>query len=78
VYTSGLIFPILLGFYRDSLKLNKEGAIAAMVVGGGLALIGKLMGWSLLGLPAGLYGFFLSGLVLVAGSRMVRFVKALP
>jgi len=43
-----------------------------------LALIGKLMGWSLLGLPAGLYGFFLSGLVLVAGSRMVRFVKALP
>jgi SSS family solute:Na+ symporter len=76
VYTSGLIFPILFGFYRDSLGLNKEGAIAAMVVGGGLALIGKLMGWSLFGLPAGLYGFFLSGLILVAGSRIARLGKA--
>ncbi|MBW1690345.1 MAG: sodium:solute symporter family protein [Deltaproteobacteria bacterium] len=75
VYTSGLIFPILLGFYKGSLGLNKEGAIAAMAVGGGLALIGKLMGWSLFGLPAGLYGFFLSGLVLVAGSKMVRLAK---
>ncbi len=76
VYTSGLIFPILLGFYRDSLGLNKEGAIAAMVVGGGLALISKLLGWSLFGLPGGLYGFFVSGLILVAGSRLFRFVKA--
>jgi len=75
VYTSGLIFPILLGFFRDSLKLRKEGAIAAMVLGGGLALIGKLMGWSLWGLPAGLYGFFLSGLTLVAGSRVFHFIK---
>jgi solute:Na+ symporter, SSS family len=75
VYTSGLIFPILLGFYKDPLKLNKEGAIAAMVVGGGLALIGKLMGWSLLGLPAGLYGFFLSGLVLIVGSRVFHSVE---
>jgi solute:Na+ symporter, SSS family len=75
VYTSGLIFPILLGFYKDSLKLNREGAIAAMAVGGGLALIGKIVGWSPLGLPAGLYGFFLSGLVLVAGSRIFHYVR---
>lgn len=75
VYTSGLIFPILLGFYRDYLGLNKEGAIAAMVVGGGLALVSKLLGWSLFGLPGGLYGFFLSGLILVAGSRVVRLLK---
>jgi Na+/proline symporter len=75
VYTSGLIFPILLGFYRDTLMLNREGAIAAMVVGGGLALIGKIMGWSLFGLPAGLYGFFLSGLTLIAGSKVVRVVR---
>jgi SSS family solute:Na+ symporter len=75
VYTSGLIFPILLGFYRDPLGLNREGAIAAMVAGGGLSLLGKLMGWSLFGLPAGLYGFFVSGLVLVAGSRVFHSVK---
>lgn len=75
VYTSGIIFPILLGFYRDRLKLNREGAISAMVAGGGLALIGKLMGWNPFGLPAGLYGFFLSGLILIAGSRVFHFVK---
>jgi SSS family solute:Na+ symporter len=76
VYTSGLIFPTLLGFFRCSLGLNREGAITAMVVGGGLALVGKLMGWSLFGLPAGIYGFFLSGLTLVAVSRAFRLVKA--
>jgi SSS family solute:Na+ symporter len=76
VYTSGLIFPILLGFFRDSLGLNREGAITAMVVGGGLALVGKLLGWSLFGLPAGVYGFVLSALTLVAVSRTVRVAKA--
>ncbi|HUU39761.1 MAG TPA: sodium:solute symporter family protein, partial [Desulfatiglandales bacterium] len=69
VYTSGLIFPILLGFYRHRLKLNKTGAISAMIIGGGLALIGKLMGWNFFGFPAGLYGFFLSGITLVIASR---------
>jgi len=65
VYTSGLVFPILLGFYRHRLKLTRRGAIAAMVAGGGVALIGKFMG-----LPDfGLYGFFLSGIILIVGSR---------
>ncbi len=72
VYTSGLIFPILLGFYRHKLKLNRAGAISAMAVGGGLALIGKIMGWNFFGLPAGLYGFFLSGLTIVIVSRFSR------
>ena len=68
IYTSGLVLPILLGFYRDKLGLNRAGAISAMVVGGGLALIGKLMGVA----DSGLYGFFLSGLVLIGGSRLFR------
>jgi len=71
IYTSGLVFPILLGFYRDQLKLNREGAISAMVIGGGVALIGKLMGLN----DFGLYGFFLSGLVLMGGSRVFRLLK---
>ena len=71
IYTSGLVFPILLGFYRDRLKLNREGAISAMVIGGGVALIGKLMGLN----DFGLYGFFLSGLVLMGGSRVFRLLK---
>ncbi len=71
VYTSGLVFPILLGFYRHRLKLNREGTIVAMVTGGGMALAGKCMG-----LPDfGLYGFFLSGVILIAGSRFFQFMK---
>ena len=65
VYTSGLVFPILLGFYRNRLKLTREGAIIAMVAGGGVALIGKLMGLA----DFGLYGFFLSGIIVIVGSR---------
>ena len=65
VYTSGLVFPILLGFFRHRLKLTREGAIAAMVAGGGVALIGKFMGLA----DFGLYGFFLSGIILIVGSR---------
>jgi len=70
VYTSGLIFPILLGFYRDTLKLKRGGAIAAIVAGGGLSLIGKLLGWSFFGISAGLFGFFLSGIILIVGSKI--------
>ena len=68
IYTSGLVLPILLGFYRDKLGLNRAGAILAMVVGGGLALIGQLMGVA----DSGLHGFFLSGLILIMGSRLFR------
>jgi len=71
VYTSGLVFPALLGFYKDRLRLNKEGAILAMVAGGGLALSGKLMGLS----DFGLYGFFLSGFLLIVGSRLMAVVR---
>ena len=71
VYTSGLVFPVLLGFYKDRLRLNKEGAILAMVAGGGLALSGKLMGLS----DFGLYGFFLSGFLLIVGSRLMAVVR---
>ncbi len=71
VYTSGLVFPILLGFHRDRLKLTREGAISAMLAGGGMVLIGKLMGFS----DFGLYGFFLSGIVLLMGSRFLVFVR---
>ncbi len=72
VYTSGLVFPILLGFFRHKLNLNRGGAILAMVSGGGLALIGKLLGL----VDSGLYGFFLSGLILIAGSRFFQFIKS--
>jgi SSS family solute:Na+ symporter len=41
VYTSGIIIPVILGFYREKLKLNKYGAIAGIISGGSSAIIIK-------------------------------------
>ncbi|MFC2070109.1 sodium:solute symporter [Chloroflexota bacterium] len=43
VYTGGLIVPILAGFYKDRLKVTPIGALAAIIGGGGTALVSKLM-----------------------------------
>jgi SSS family solute:Na+ symporter len=42
VYTGGLIIPILAGFYKDKLKVNPAGAMAAIIAGGGTALAAKI------------------------------------
>ncbi len=71
VYTSGLVVPVLLGFYSKRLKLNSFGVIAAVVGGGGTGLVLKLSGHdnlSLLTLP-------LSALLLFGGSYIARFVN---
>lgn len=44
VFTSGIVIPVLLGFYKDKLRLNSWGALAAVVGGGGTALATKLLG----------------------------------
>ena len=70
VYTSGLVIPVLLGFYSKRLKLNSFGVIAAVVGGGGMGLVLKLAGYnnlSLLTLP-------LSALLLFGGSYVARCV----
>jgi SSS family solute:Na+ symporter len=71
VYTSGLVIPVLLGFYAKSLKLNAVGVIAAVVGGGGMGLFLKLSGYnnlSLLTLPV-------SAFLLFAGSYTAHFLK---
>ncbi|MBN2254191.1 MAG: sodium:solute symporter family protein [Deltaproteobacteria bacterium] len=70
VYTSGLVIPVLLGFYSKHLKLNSFGVIAAVVGGGGMGLLLKLSGYnnlSLMTLP-------LSALLLFGGSYCSRYV----
>jgi SSS family solute:Na+ symporter len=42
VYTAGLVLPVLAGFYKDKLKLTPTGALAAIIGGGGLALVSKI------------------------------------
>jgi len=39
VYTTGLIIPVILGFYREKLRLNSYGAIAAVLTGSISAII---------------------------------------
>jgi len=38
IFTSGLVVPVVAGFYKDKLKVNSVGAIAAIIGGGGTAL----------------------------------------
>ncbi|MCJ7605561.1 MAG: hypothetical protein MUO19_05950, partial [Dehalococcoidales bacterium] len=42
VYTSGVILPVLAGFFKDKLKVTSIGALAALIGGGGLGLASKL------------------------------------
>lgn len=43
VYTAGIVLPVILGFYREKLKLNYYGATAGIISGGASAIILKLL-----------------------------------
>ena len=43
IFTSGIVIPVIAGFYKEKLKINSAGAIAAIVGGGGTALTVKLL-----------------------------------
>jgi SSS family solute:Na+ symporter len=71
IYSSGLVVPIILGFYRKRLKLNTLGAIVAVIAGGGLGLYLKTGGYNdllLVTLP-------LSAIFLIGGSYAGRFLS---
>lgn len=38
VFTSGVVLPVIAGFYKDKLKINSIGVVAAIIGGGGTAL----------------------------------------
>ncbi len=43
IYTSGIVLPVLIGFYRDKFKVNSFGALAAIIGGGGTALAVEIL-----------------------------------
>jgi SSS family solute:Na+ symporter len=43
VYTAGIVIPVLLGFYREKLKLNHYGAMSGITSGGSAAIILKYL-----------------------------------
>jgi len=52
IYTSGVIIPVLAGFFRDRLKVTAVGALAALIGGGTVGLLSKLLGIKYLDLGA--------------------------
>jgi SSS family solute:Na+ symporter len=64
VYTAGLILPVIAGFYKKRLKVTPWGALAAIIGGGGVALISKLFDINYLDLG----GLLVGGLLLFMGS----------
>lgn len=43
IFTSGIVIPVIAGFYKDKLKVTPQGAFAAIIGGGGTALVIKLL-----------------------------------
>jgi SSS family solute:Na+ symporter len=72
VYTSGLILPVLAGFYKDKLKVTPVGALAAIIGGGGVALVSKLMAIKYLDLGS----LLLSGVLLFLVSYIDNRLKS--
>jgi SSS family solute:Na+ symporter len=71
VFTSGVVVPLLFGFYAKPLRLNATGAILAVLGGGALGLALKLAGFKdlvLISLPV-------SVLLLFAGSYGARLFR---
>jgi SSS family solute:Na+ symporter len=73
IFTSGVVIPVIAGFYRDKLKINSVGALAAIIGGGGTALAVKLIGAS----QFDLLGFGVCLVLLFGVSWIARRLKSL-
>ena len=71
IYTSGLILPVIVGFYKNRLKVTPVAALVAIIGGGSAALISKICGIEYLDLG----GLLLSGLLLFVVSFINNRVK---
>jgi SSS family solute:Na+ symporter len=73
VFTSGLVVPVIAGFYKEKLKITPQGALAALIGGGVIALIGKIPGLDIpLKGDLGLIGFAVSAVLLFGVSFFAR------
>ncbi len=71
VYTCGVILPVIAGFYKNKLRVTSTGAVAAIIGGGGIALISKIFDIKYLDLGALLIG----GLLLFLASFIDNRIK---
>jgi len=75
IFTSGIVIPVIAGFYKDKLKVNSWGALAAIVGGGGTALVIKLLGSRVQGYHLDLVGFGVCAILLFSVSWMTGRMK---
>ncbi len=68
VYTSGVILPVIAGFFKNRLKVTPTGALAALIGGGSAGLISKLLAIKYLDLGA----LLISGVLLFLVSYIDR------
>jgi SSS family solute:Na+ symporter len=73
IFTCGLVVPVIAGFYREKLKVTSQGALAALVGGGVLGLLGKIPGLDIpLKEDLGLVGFAVSAILLFGVSFITQ------
>ena len=63
IYSAGLILPVIAGFYREKLKVTSSGALAAIIGGGSVAILSKVLDIKYLDLGALLVSLVLLFLV---------------
>jgi SSS family solute:Na+ symporter len=73
IFTCGLVVPVVAGFYKEKLKVTPRGALAALVGGGVVGLLGKIPGLDIpLKGDLGLIGFAVSAVLLFGVSFLTR------
>jgi SSS family solute:Na+ symporter len=73
IFTCGLVVPVIAGFYKEKLKVTPQGALAALIGGGIIGLLGKI---PVLDIPLkgdlGLIGFAISAVLLFGVSFVAK------
>jgi SSS family solute:Na+ symporter len=78
IFTCGLVVPVIAGFYKDKLKVTSRGALAALIGGGIIGLLGKVPGIDIpLKEDLGLIGFAAS-VVLLFGVGLIDSKRSTP
>ena len=71
IFTCGLVVPVIAGFYKEKLKVTAQGALAALIGGGVIGLMGKIPGLAIpLKEDLGLIGFAVSAVLLFGVSYL--------
>jgi SSS family solute:Na+ symporter len=72
IFTCGLVIPVIAGFYKEKLKVTSQGALAALIGGGVIGLVGKIPGLDIpLKEDFGLIGFAVSAIFLFGVSFII-------